>query len=137
MTKSFLFFFSLGKDTDLGSALPAGPAKAAGDTGTFSTAKIGTRTISRSGTGSTSGIGTGTERGTGTTETGEPVPGVLPCLPRRGVGSRGGPSRGARAEVVGRVLSAALDRSSRLSPQEFGSKWFLMDSYLLTSTRTT
>lgn len=59
-----------GKDTDPGSALPAGPARAAGGTGICSTATIGTRIISRSGAGSTSGIGTGTETGTGTTETG-------------------------------------------------------------------
>uniref|UniRef100_A0A8B9CVQ9 Cleavage and polyadenylation specific factor 7 n=1 Tax=Anser brachyrhynchus TaxID=132585 RepID=A0A8B9CVQ9_9AVES len=65
--------FSPGNDTGLGSALPAGPARAAGGTGTCCTARTGTRTISRSGTGSTSGIGTGTERGTGTTETGEPA----------------------------------------------------------------
>lgn len=64
-----LFSFSQGKDTGLGSALPAGPVKAVGGTGTSCTTRIGTRTISRSGTGSTKGIGTGTERGTGTTET--------------------------------------------------------------------
>lgn len=71
-----LFSFSQGKDTGLGSALPAGPVKAVGGTGTSCTTRIGTRTISRSGTGSTKGIGTGTERGTGTTETGEPGGGV-------------------------------------------------------------
>lgn len=59
-----------GKGTDPGSALPAGPAIAAGGTGICSTATIGMRIISRSGAGSTSGIGTGTETGTGTTETG-------------------------------------------------------------------
>lgn len=66
----FVCSFPKGKGTDPGSALPAGPARAAGGTGICSTATIGTRIISRSGAGSMSGIGTGTETGTGTTETG-------------------------------------------------------------------
>lgn len=89
-TEPFFFVvfssFSPGKDTDLGSALPAGRVRAAGGTEICSTATIGTRIISQSGTESTSDIATGIERGTGTTETGEVVAGELQVSPPRGFG---------------------------------------------------
>lgn len=114
-----MLFFPPGKDTGLGSALPADPVKAVGGTGTSCTMRIGTRIISRSGTGSMNGIGTGTERGTGTTETGESRSRVSLC---RWLGTHS-------AAVLTLLLFSLM--------QKFVSKSFLMDSYLLTLTRTT